>query len=423
MNKNLIYRALAKYVWPDRSCMVGGAFFFLVLFSLFVMRPFRSAVAAQIGTSDLTYFLIIVVLVMLLANGIYSLIVSRIPERKLVLCIYSFFILNLFLYALGNYIFPDSYWIGVSFYVWYNVFNFFVVSIFWARTINCFNPEDATKYFGVISACGSAGAWVGSQSVLFFLSDLPVVAMLLASLALAGGIFISSQLKHEAPSENNKESTNIISELTEQFAQIRANPLIRKLLIYAFIWTCLATALYFFSIEIISAYTNDAIKQREIFALADSIVTPLSFFIQLLLARVILRTQWLGIRFVIVAYGFLFCLCFLAISGHLSNLLLTSSGIVIFLVISAVMRPFEYALNKPARESIYTSLGRREKYKSTVFIDTFVNRFGDASGGLLFNAIILMGISIAIAPLAIIPVAGYLSFVGHKIAPKRQTAV
>tara|TARA_B100000029_G_C17394135_1_gene894531 strand:- start:690 stop:1004 length:315 start_codon:yes stop_codon:yes gene_type:complete len=99
---------------------------------------------------------------------------------------------------------------------------------------------------------------------------------------------------------------------------------------------------------------------------------------------------------------------------------MTGSGVVIFLVISAIMRPFEYSLNKPARESIYTSLGRTEKYKSTVFIDTFVNRFGDASGGVLFNAIILTGVSIAVAPLAIIPLAAFLSFVGHQIVPKKR---
>ena len=396
-------------------------FFFLVLFSLFVMRPFRSAVAAQIGTADLTYFLMIVVLVMLFANGIYSLVVSRISERYFVVVIYSFFIVNLFLYAIGNYFFPNSYWIGASFYVWYNVFNFFVVSIFWARTINCFNTNDATKYFGVISAFGSAGAWLGSQSVYFFLSDLPIVAMLLASVALAFGIFLSSQLKNEGSSKSNHANNNIIAQLTEQFTQIRNNQMIQKLLIYAFIWTCLATSLYFFGLELINAHTNNVIKQREIFALADSIVTPLSFVIQLFLARVILRSRRLGVRFVVVAYGFLFCLCFLAISGHLASLLLSSSGIVIFLVISSIMRPFEYALNKPARESIYTSLGKEEKYKSTVFIDTFVNRLGDASGGLLFNAILLAGVSIAIAPLAIVPVAAFLSFVGYRIAPKQDT--
>ncbi len=405
----------------NKNIIFGGAFFFLVLFSLFVMRPFRSAVAAQIGTSDLTYFLILVVLVMLVANGLYSLIVSRILERYLVLVIYSFFIVNLFLYAIGNYLFPNHYLIGASFYIWYNVFNFFVVSIFWARTINCFNPDEATKYFGVISACGSTGAWVGSQSVYFFLSNRPVIAMLLASIALGLGIFLSSQLKNEGSADSGEARSDIISQLTEQFVQIRNNALIQKLLVYAFIWTGLATALYFFGLEIIRAYTSDIVKQREIFALADSIVTPLSFFIQLFLARIILRTRGLGIRFVMVAYGFLFCLSFLAISGHLSSLLLSSSGIIIFLGISAIMRPFEYALNKPARESIYTSLGKKEKYKSTVFIDTFINRFGDASGGMLFNAVLLLGVSIAMAPLAILPLAVCLSFLGYKIAPKQTT--
>ena len=404
----------------NKNLIFSGGFFFLVLYSLFVMRPFRSAVAAQIGTSDLTYFLFVVVLVMLVANGIYSLIVSRIAESNLVLVIYGFFIFNLFVYAFGNYIFPNSYWIGVSFYVWYNVFNFFVVSIFWARTINCFNSEDAKKYFGVISACGSAGAWVGSQSVYFLLSDLPVIAMLLASLALSAAVFLSSRLQEQAPAVISGVSGTLVSELMEQLAQIRTNPLLRQLLVYAFVWTCLATALYFFSLEIISAYTSDLVEQREIFALADSIVTPVSFVAQLFLARVILRSHWLGVRFVIVAYGVLFCLCYLVISSHLSNLLMTGSGVVIFLVISAIMRPFEYSLNKPARESIYTSLDRTEKYKSTVFIDTFVNRFGDASGGVLFNAIILTGVSIAVAPLAIIPLAAFLSFVGHKIVPKKR---
>ena len=42
----------------NKNTLVAGLFFFCVLYSLFVMRPFRSAMAAQIGTSDLTYFLL-----------------------------------------------------------------------------------------------------------------------------------------------------------------------------------------------------------------------------------------------------------------------------------------------------------------------------------------------------------------------------
>ena len=402
----------------NKNTLIAGSFFFCVLYSLFVMRPFRSAMAAQIGTSDLTYFLLIVVLVMLLANPIYSLIVSRVKESRLVIYIYGFFILNLFLYAFINNLYPNNYAVGVSFYIWYNVFNFFVVSVFWAKTVNSFQTDDSKKYFGIISAFGSAGAWLGSQSVLIFLADLPVVAMLCASVGLILGIVLSRLLNSVSSDIIKKENSNFITEISEQFIQIKSNKLVRQLLIYAFLWTCLATSLYFFSLEIINKYSTDVVEQRKIFSLADSVVTPISFFTQLFLTRFFLENKFFGIKFVLIAYGILFTVAFLAISGYMANILLSSSGVILFIILSAVMRPFEYAINKPARESVYTTLEKSEKYKSTVFIDTFTNRFGDASGGLLFNALIVLGLSLSLAPIAIIPLAIYLSIQGRSIAAK-----
>ena len=402
----------------NKNTLIAGSFFFCVLYALFVMRPFRSAMAAQIGTSDLTYFLLIVVLVMLLANPIYSLIVSRVKESRLVTYIYGFFILNLFLYAFINNLYPDNYLVGVSFYIWYNVFNFFVVSVFWAKTVNSFQTDDSKKYFGIISAFGSAGAWLGSQSVLLFLADLPVVAMLCASVGLILGIVLSRLLNSVSSEIIKKENSGFLSELSEQFIQIKSNKLVRQLLIYAFLWTCLATSLYFFSLEIINKYSTDVVEQRKIFSLADSVVTPISFFAQLFLTRFFLENRFFGIKFVLIAYGALFSIAFLAISGYMANILLSSSGVILFIILSAVMRPFEYAINKPARESVYTTLEKSEKYKSTVFIDTFTNRFGDASGGLLFNALIVLGLSLSLAPIAIIPLAIYLSMQGRSIAAK-----
>ena len=400
----------------NKNTLIAGSFFFCVLYSLFVMRPFRSAMAAQIGTSDLTYFLLIVVLVMLLANPIYSLIVSRVKESRLVTYIYGFFILNLFLYAFINNLYPNNYAVGVSFYIWYNVFNFFVVSVFWAKTVNSFQTDDSKKYFGIVSAFGSAGAWLGSQSVLIFLADLPVVAMLCASVGLILGIVLSRLLNSVSSDIIKKENSNFITEISEQFIQIKSNKLVRQLVIYAFLWTCLATSLYFFSLEIINKYSTDVVEQRKIFSLADSVVTPISFFTQLFLTRFFLENKFFGIKFVLIAYGILFTVAFFAISGYMANILLSSSGVILFIILSAVMRPFEYAINKPARESVYTTLEKSEKYKSTVFIDTFTNRFGDASGGLLFNALIVLGLSLSLAPIAIIPLAIYLSMQGRSIA-------
>ena len=402
----------------NKNTLIAGSFFFCVLYALFVMRPFRSAMAAQIGTSDLTYFLLIVVLVMLLANPIYSLIVSRVKESRLVTYIYGFFILNLFLYAFINNLYPDNYVVGVSFYIWYNVFNFFVVSVFWAKTVNSFQTDDSKKYFGIISAFGSAGAWLGSQSVLLFLADLPVIAMLCASVGLMLGIVLSNLLNSVSSDIVKKENSGFFTEFSEQFIQIKSNKLVRQLLIYAFLWTCLATSLYFFGLEIINKYSTDVVEQRKIFSLSDSVVTPISFIAQLFLTRFFLENRFFGIKFVLIAYGVLFSVAFFAISGYMANILLSSSGVILFIILSAVMRPFEYAINKPARESVYTTLEKSEKYKSTVFIDTFTNRFGDASGGLLFNALIVLGLSLSLAPIAIIPLAIYLSMQGRSIAAK-----
>ena len=70
---------------------------------------------------------------------------------------------------------------------------------------------------------------------------------------------------------------------------------------------------------------------------------------------------------------------------------------------------------------VFTTLSAKEKYKSTVFIDTFTNRFGDATGGLLFNSLLSMGLVIYTAPLAIIPLAIFLISLGWNISKNVDT--
>tara|TARA_A100000164_G_scaffold221293_1_gene196329 strand:- start:2614 stop:3771 length:1158 start_codon:yes stop_codon:yes gene_type:complete len=380
------------------------------------MRPFRGAITAQIGTADLTYFLFIVVLVMLLANQIYSALASRIRESRLVAYVYGFFIVNLLIYAGLTYYLPESYVLGASFYVWYNIFNFFVVSVFWARTVNSFDYKEGKKYFGIISAFGSFGAWVASQTVLLFLTDKFFLAMILGCLSLMLAIYFSTKISVSNKSLIQEKKDTFFRDLTEQFRQIKSNPLVRQLLSYVFVWTCLSTALYFFSIEIVNSVSSDEVKQRELFAQADAIAIPLTLFTQIFLTRFLLQSKFFGVSFVLIFYGAIYGIGFVLMFGYFSGLLLTGSGALLFLIIQALVRPYEYAINKPARETVYTTLKKSEKYKSTVFIDTFMNRFGDASGGLLFNSLLFIGLSISIAPLAIIPLAVYLSTIGNRIS-------
>ena len=92
---------------------------------------------------------------MLLVNPLYSFIVSKIKQNRIAIYIYGFFISNLLIFLWFYVFFPDLFLIKAIFYVWYNIFNFFIVAIFWALTVSSFDIEGGKKYFGLISACGS----------------------------------------------------------------------------------------------------------------------------------------------------------------------------------------------------------------------------------------------------------------------------
>ena len=73
----------------------------------------------------------------------------------------------------------------------------------------------------------------------------------------------------------------------------------------------------------------------------------------------------------------------------------------------SVHRASNYALARPAREALYTVLGREEKYKSKSFIDTFFYRGGDQVGvwshALLAEVMMLTTAAIAIM---VVPLVG-----------------
>ena len=86
---------------------------------------------------------------------------------------------------------------------------------------------------------------------------------------------------------------------------------------------------------------------------------------------------------------------------------------VMMVVIS--LRIFEYGLNKPTRESIYTKLKQQDRYKSTVFIDTFLARSGDVIGGWFVRGLVGTGLAVLSVTWAALPFAMLISFMGLKV--------
>jgi AAA family ATP:ADP antiporter len=160
------------------------------------------------------------------------------------------------------------------------------------------------------------------------------------------------------------------------------------------------------AIPIIESYSDLSPDRIELFARIEQLVSPLTLFTQLFLTYIVISS--FGIKPILILYGFLFIIVFLLYG------LSPSVGAVIFA--QALLRVFEYGFNKPSREIVYSSLKKNDRYKSSVFIDTFITRFGDLTGSIFMGIGKIASLSFVYMPLLAIPFAGFLSLVGFNIS-------
>ena len=395
-------------------------FFFFVLASWYALRPVRNELAVQGGIYNLPWLLMGVMFAMLLINPIYSWLVSRISQSKIIPYIYSFFILNLILFlTLWSFAGDEArIWTGRAFYIWANVYSFFVVSIFWVTMINFFDHTDSKKFFGIISAGGSLGAFFGSSVARYFsteicgktdISDLGPMSLIIFSIfSLSFAIYFSRSFQ---PRNNeNNSSEKIGGSSFEALQSIIKDPAIRNLGMYVILFTMLMTTSWMISLGIVENWSQDPCERTGFFARIEQIVTPLTLIIQLFLASYILRR--VGSLTILFAYGILFAIAFMAYAYH------PTITTVMMVVIS--LRIFEYGLNKPTREAIYTKLKLQDRYKSTVFIDTFLARSGDVIGGWFVRGIVGTGIAVLSVTWAALPFAMLISFMGYQVNKSTQ---
>lgn len=396
------------------------SFFFFVLASWYALRPVRNELAVQGGIYNLPWLLMGVMFAMLLINPIYSWLVSRISQSKIIPYIYSFFILNLVLFlTLWSFAGDEGrIWTGRAFYIWANVYSFFVVSIFWVTMINFFDHTDSKKFFGIISAGGSLGAFFGSSVARYFsteicgktdISDLGPMSLIIFSIfSLSFAIYFSRSFQPRNNEDNSSEKIGGSS--FEAIQSIIKDPAIRNLGMYVILFTMLMTTSWMISLGIVENWSQDPCERTGFFARIEQIVTPLTLIIQLFLASYILRR--VGSLTILFAYGVLFAIAFMAYAYH------PTITTVMMVVIS--LRIFEYGLNKPTREAIYTKLKLQDRYKSTVFIDTFLARSGDVIGGWFVRGIVGTGIAVLSVTWAALPFAMLISFMGYQVNKATQ---
>jgi ATP:ADP antiporter, AAA family len=95
-------------------------------------------------------------------------------------------------------------------------------------------------------------------------------------------------------------------------------------------------------------------------------------------------------------------------------------SILVLAPLQAIRRIGHYALERPARDVLFTVVPREEKYKSKGFIDTVVYRGGDAMAAWVYTGLAGVGLATRELALAAVPAAGLSLAVGLWLARRER---
>ena len=133
--------------------------------------------------------------------------------------------------------------------------------------INFFNHTDSKRFFGIISAGGSLGAFFGSSVARYFsteicgntsISDLGPMSLIVFSIfSLSFAIFFSRSFN--SSHANYDEPNKIGGSSMEAIKNTMRDPAIRNLGIYVILFTMLMTVSWMVSLGIVEDWSQDCL--------------------------------------------------------------------------------------------------------------------------------------------------------------------
>jgi AAA family ATP:ADP antiporter len=301
------------------------------------------------------------------------------------------------------------------FFVWLSVFNLFVVSVFWSFMADIFRPDQATRLFSIIAAGGSTGAMVGPVVTTGLTFVMPIPALMLVSAALLGICWwciraLDRWSRRQPGALADRPGEAMGGSMWAGMRLALASPYLLGICAYLFLLTTTATFLYLEQTRLVSEQVASAQGRTRLFAVVDLAVNVITFLTQLFMTGPMISRL-----------GFASALLFLPAASIVGFMVIgLMPTLLAFILFTIVRRVGEYAIAKPAREMLFTVVGREEKYKAKNFIDTAVSRGGDAATGWIVNAVKALGISASQIAWALIPLGCIWAWLGWFLARQEE---
>jgi AAA family ATP:ADP antiporter len=148
-------------------------------------------------------------------------------------------------------------------------------------------------------------------------------------------------------------------------------------------YTLLSTLLYFQQADIVPKHFKDTSQRTQLLASVDGVVNTLALLIQVGAFGPLI--QRLGTRALLVAMPLVSLVGYLALA--------LSPALSVLVAFGVVRRAGEYAISKPARETLFNALPPDQKYRAKNVIDTLIHRTGSTASSWLVNGLRGLGVA------------------------------
>ncbi|MDR0378887.1 MAG: MFS transporter [Candidatus Accumulibacter sp.] len=390
---------------PDEvPAVVWSVIYIVTLFlAYYVLRPIRDELGVAGGIGNLPWLFTGTLLAMLVVSPLFACVVRRFPRGRFIAISYRFFAVNLLVFAGLLAVVPPERqaWIGRAFFIWVSVFNLFVVSVFWSFVVDLFDGDQGKRLFGVFAAGATLGGLLGSAVTSGLIEHLGRAGLMaLSILLIEAAVFASRRLSRidgafHSPLRRDDPEKPLGGGIFAGLAHTFRSPYLFGLALFILFYSITSTFLYFQQASIAQANFPDRAARTAFFANIDFWVNAITLIFQ------IAFTGRLMGRF-----GVLVTLCVLPLVSLAGFSALSAyPTVAVFVVAQVARRVSNFALARPAREVLFTSITREDRYKAKNFIDTVVYRGGDQVASWGYAGLAGLGLSIAQLALVAVPLS------------------
>ncbi len=406
---SLFYRFLRLFtvIYPGEIAKATLLFLnsFLIMFGYYQIKAVREGLLLARHDAQLkSYLAIPQALLLILVVKAFSRVASRFPRHLLITYVTLFCISNLVLFNIMNLAGVSGAVMGIVFFVWIGMYNWFIPAQFWGFANDIYSEEEGKRLFPMIGFGATLGAVIGppiaSRLIPYFgrLKAVPNFGsygmMLVTSVILLICILLTwtihardlreNQLRPVPPGAAGELRKRVQEQPLDKSGGFRLIFKSRYLLLiacsiglYNFInslgetmFSILQQKMALKALGITSA-TGGADLQNYIsqaFAGYQGLTNLLAMLIQLFLVSRIFR--YIGIS------GALLFLPIISLGGY--GYASFGASLVFMKWIKSIENGTDYSLNKTARAGLFLITKREEKYKAQMAIETFFVRAGDA---------------------------------------------